>query len=282
VVGIEPGRKRRVSACAATAFVVALGIGSAAGAAPPTAAEAPDARQLFQAGQAAFAAGDFVEAAQTFEAAYKLSNRYQLLWNIALSYRRQWEMDHDFTKLRRAIAVYRNFLELAPPDEQAEATAALASAEAELAAATNKVEPAPALHGPTSPPPSVAPPQAAPPKNVATGFATNKETPKRKRVGLAVGATLVALGMAGAVTGVVLAGVGFSRSDGDKSGNRADYSASISTINGERGAGVALVAVGAAAIVAGAVVLVRSKRDGKFSIRIAPTLGGFAMAGAFQ
>jgi tetratricopeptide (TPR) repeat protein len=249
--------ERRTLVCAA--FAVALGIGAAARADQPPAAEAPDARKLYQAGEAAFAAGEFVDAAQSFEAAYKLSSRYQLLWNIAQAYRRQWELDHDLARLRRAIAVYRNFLDLAPPAEQAEARAALSSAEAELASATNKVEPEPPPPAPVSSPPPSAAPEEAKPKTPAAPV-VEAAAPKRNRTAFAVGASLVTVGLAGAVTGAALTGLGFSRSDGDKSGNRGSYSASISTINAERGAGVALVTVGAAAIVAGIVALVRSTK----------------------
>ncbi len=96
--------------------------------------DAEEARRLYHEGETAFGMGRFLDAAAAFERAYTLSHKSQLLWNIAQAYRRQYDDDHDLGRLRHAIALYRNFIDLAPPAERRDGTQALAAAEAELRA----------------------------------------------------------------------------------------------------------------------------------------------------
>jgi len=95
------------------------------------------ARSLDEAGAAAFAAGRFEEAARNFEDAYSLTQQPLLLWNIAQSYRRQYEIDHDVAKLRRARLVLRNFATVAPtPKDKKEAESVGSEIDAEIARRT--------------------------------------------------------------------------------------------------------------------------------------------------
>src|SRR5512146_1137890 len=86
------------------AVLFALAVGAAAVHADPTLA-----RRYYAEGEAAFGGGRFAEAARAFEAAFAESKHPSLLWNIAQSYRRQYEVDRDLVNLRRAGTVYRNF-----------------------------------------------------------------------------------------------------------------------------------------------------------------------------
>jgi hypothetical protein len=152
------------------------------------------ARELDASAAAAYAAGRFQDAARDFEQAYTLAPRTPLLWNIAQAYRRQYEVDRDPAKLRRARVVLRNLLGLSPPEAmRKEAEALAAEIDAELA---------------RTPPPSVTPSTATAP------IVSKTETPppkkpvyRRWQLWLGVG-----LGVAAAV-GIGL-GVGLTHSSG--------------------------------------------------------------------
>lgn len=95
----------------------------------------PKARRLYRTGELAFSAGRFAEAARAFEDSYAASPQPRLLWNVAQSYRRLYEVDHQLEWLRRARAVFRNYEELAATEqERAEARAAGAQVAQRIAA----------------------------------------------------------------------------------------------------------------------------------------------------
>jgi tetratricopeptide (TPR) repeat protein len=109
---------------------------------PSAGAEAAEARakELYQRGAAAFASGRFAEAAALCEEAYRLSHRTSLLYNIAQSYRRLFDVDHDLKTLRQAQAVYRNYLDLVESAaEKRQAQAALGEVTRTLEAAERQV-----------------------------------------------------------------------------------------------------------------------------------------------
>lgn len=88
----------------------------------PAAAAEGDAQQLYDRGQASFEVGHYDEAARLFEEAYLLSRRPRLLWNAALANRRQYEVDHDPERLRKARLFYQNCAQLVEdPAEKREA-----------------------------------------------------------------------------------------------------------------------------------------------------------------
>ena len=160
----------RRAALVATLLAVAV-----AAVAPPRVVLAGDAKerskQLYKRGENAFAMGDYAHAAGYFEEAYELSQRPQLLWNVAAAHRAWFDLDHDVAHLRRARTIYQNYAsligdagerdeaqrEIARLDEQ------MASLERRPAAPPAAPPPAPAPAPPLAPAPApTAPPAIAP------------------------------------------------------------------------------------------------------------------------
>ncbi len=144
-------------------LVGALLVGGAASADPLALA-----RTRFEDGTAAFQAGHCVEAAKDFEDAYALSRRPELLWNISVAYRKQYELDGDAAHLRKARLLLGNLVELAPSaDLGAEARRALWEVEEALHLPSRG--PAPPLPDrgrsalDLTPPPAATPPERVPP-----------------------------------------------------------------------------------------------------------------------
>ena len=81
------------------------------------------ARELYQKGEAAFNAGRYAEAANAFDLAFAESQQPKLLWNIAESYRRLYEVDHDPLNLRRARSLYHDFAQVAQTEMEKRAAA---------------------------------------------------------------------------------------------------------------------------------------------------------------
>lgn len=104
--GLLEGIVRRLVWCVMVASV--LGITAAASAQADSGSfEDEEARALFQAGRTAFQAGRFDAALEHFEAAYKLSHRPQLLYNIGSAADRL-RMD------RKALEAFRAYLHQVP------------------------------------------------------------------------------------------------------------------------------------------------------------------------
>src|SRR5262245_32302805 len=96
-----------------SSMVLSLLLALLAAAAPLRAEETDataDARRLYSAGRQAYEAGRFDEAATAFEDAYRLQPRPALLWNLAQSYRHQYESRHSLEALRKAVDHYRRYL----------------------------------------------------------------------------------------------------------------------------------------------------------------------------
>jgi tetratricopeptide (TPR) repeat protein len=87
------------------ALLVALGT-----AGPAAADRLGSARQHFQSATSHFAVGEFAEAAEDYQAAYKLKPDPALLYNAAQSYRLAG-------KNERALILYRNYLQLYPKED---------------------------------------------------------------------------------------------------------------------------------------------------------------------
>ena len=88
--------------------VLTCGWGTAFGqAAEDTKAQA---KALFKAGSQAYQSGRFLQAAQALEEAYRLSPFPQIAFSIAQAYRKQYFVDRDPPKLKRALQLYRAYL----------------------------------------------------------------------------------------------------------------------------------------------------------------------------
>lgn len=78
----------------------------------PTAIE--DAKTYFEAGQQAYRAGFYLDAARAFEQAYELVPNPAITFSVGQTYRRQFLLDGDPAHLRRAILAYRGYLKDVP------------------------------------------------------------------------------------------------------------------------------------------------------------------------
>ncbi len=158
-----------------------------------------DARVLFERGQVAFAAGKYVEAAELFEQSFAESKRPQLLWNVASSNRRQYDLDHDVGRLRRARSVLENYLSLAAPEDNIEAQREIDSLDAQLRAIENAKPPVETTK-PAPEPPKAAPPPPAPVANANANESGERPISKRWWLWTAVGVVVagggVGLGLA--------------------------------------------------------------------------------------
>jgi len=92
---------------------VASAMAARAEAAPP-AAENTAAKAAFTEGERNFQLGKFDAAIEAYERAFGLDPQPAFLFNIALSHRRQYEIDRQIDHLARARELYRNYLRLEP------------------------------------------------------------------------------------------------------------------------------------------------------------------------
>jgi hypothetical protein len=101
------------------------------------------AEESFNAGAAAYAAGDYLAAIQALEAAYALRPVPQIEFSIAQAERRQYFVDRRTEHLSRSVALFRRYLERAPDGgRRADAIEALSQLEPLLARAQTSSAPA--------------------------------------------------------------------------------------------------------------------------------------------
>src|SRR3954454_18903721 len=97
-------------------FGLVLGLASlplsALAADPPSDLER--AKESFKAGATAYAAGDYLAAIQALDAAYQLEPLPAIAFSLGQAHRRQYFVDHDPEHLDRSIALFRQYVELAP------------------------------------------------------------------------------------------------------------------------------------------------------------------------
>lgn len=72
------------------------------------------AKESFRAGATAYAAGDYLAAIQALDAAYRLTPLPAIAFSLAQAHRRQYFVDHEREHLDRAVALFRQYIELAP------------------------------------------------------------------------------------------------------------------------------------------------------------------------
>lgn len=109
---------------------------------PSTEEDAAEARAAYTAGGREYALGNYETAVSHFERSFELSQRAELLFNIAQSYARWYEISDDIEHLRKADRLYKNyvaFLDSDPdPDPAAKADAEAAMAEVERLIAAHR------------------------------------------------------------------------------------------------------------------------------------------------
>lgn len=72
------------------------------------------ARKFFEAGKQAYEAGQYEVAAMAFEEAYRLAPRPPIVFSMAQAYRRQYFVDRDPAKLKRAVDLYKEYVREVP------------------------------------------------------------------------------------------------------------------------------------------------------------------------
>ncbi|HYQ05036.1 MAG TPA: PEGA domain-containing protein [Polyangiaceae bacterium] len=116
---------------------------SALAADPPS--DLDRAKEDFKAGATAYAAGDYLAAIQALDAAYQLTPLPAIAFSLAQAHRRQYFVDHEREHLDRAIALFRQYIDLSPTgSRRADALDALSQLEPLAAAqpkATSRPEP---------------------------------------------------------------------------------------------------------------------------------------------
>jgi tetratricopeptide (TPR) repeat protein len=177
---------------------VVLALARSAGAAEEKTSEA---RRLYSEATAAFGVGNYAEAADKYEASFKLHPDAALLYNAAQAYRMAGNRE-------RALQLYRNFVRLYGDNPRtADARNHAAALEKEIADAGKAVPPPPTGATPPAtnmPPPAATappamsltapPPEAPPPALVEPRAATDETSPsllRRPWFWVAVGAVVV-------------------------------------------------------------------------------------------
>jgi hypothetical protein len=118
--------------------------------APRYAAAQAEAKQYFEAGAAAYSAGDYQAAIQAFDAAYRVSPLPAIGFSLAQAERRQYFVSHEPEHLLRAIELFHGYLAQVPTGgRRADATDALAQLEP-LALALQRDRAAPAATAPAA------------------------------------------------------------------------------------------------------------------------------------
>lgn len=82
--------------------------------ATPEDADIEAAKTYFEAGRLAYEGGQFSIAATAFEEAYRLSPRAQVIFSLAQAQRQQYFVDRDPARLRRALVLFKEYIELVP------------------------------------------------------------------------------------------------------------------------------------------------------------------------
>jgi len=180
--------------------------------APAAAAENAAAKAAFSEGERDFQLGKFDAAIEDYERAFGLDPQPAFLFNIALSHRRQYEIDGKIDHLARARELYRNYLRLEPQAaNRAGVEKLIGELTAKIDAARDKPEaPSATAAGPTaaaSTPASstltAAPPASAPaaaqPQAVLTAAAGETPPPSSRRrwvIGGTVAAAVVVAAIA--------------------------------------------------------------------------------------
>jgi tetratricopeptide (TPR) repeat protein len=262
--------------------VVLVTAPSMARAAPSVDAAAPvadeDAADQYHEGEDAYRLGKFDIAIEKFERAYSLSKQPSLLYNVGLSYFRNYELSRKIEDLRSAKVVLDNYFNEIEKDPE---VGDLDEARSIIAEVESAIEAAEAGESPDSAGDGMAPMDDRRP---ASEDEPNGEDPGRAMrrwgvAGLVVGTGGVVLGVASGVTFAVL------RKNANESGNfqRAK------TMNGlAYGLGIGLSVVGAAVLTGGAILLSKGKKKTaawkageRAELMLVPDLGGLSVVGRF-
>lgn len=264
------------------------------------------AQRLFREGEEAYWLGDFDRAVERFEEAYKLSKLPGMLYNVGLAYQRRHGVSKAPADLKRARAVFVNYLDADTTRliDPRHVERLIAEIDAELAVVETKRE---EQSAPVEHEISTASDEEASCPDPALATPTTIDTGRRSRL---IGGGLMGLGglllSGGAVSltvfslkgrefEAVLAGIEGEQSAAGcgttKSALCDDLarSAEITVGNGYRAnvlagaVGGSLIAAGIGGLVTGALLYRRGagERPRRAEVAVTPTLGGAAIFGRF-
>jgi hypothetical protein len=242
----------------------------------------PSAESHYNKGMTAYNLGHFQEAIEEFEKAYEIRSEPIFLYNIAQSHRQNGNP-------QRAIFFYRRYVDADPSSKKRpEVEKRIADMQSELDAQKER-------EAATAPPPTVVAPQPLPPQTAPVyvprpAVVENKPTvaaDASQGRGLRIGGIVAAgVGVAGAVTGVVLVLHGNSLHDeAFATGSQFD-SSKYDSSKTFRTMGWVAVGVGAAAVATGVTLYIlgaRASSEPSVSVApmVAPGTGGAALFGRF-
>jgi tetratricopeptide (TPR) repeat protein len=95
----------------ALAFVLVLVVALPARAG---AGDVEQAKGYFEAGSVAYDAGDYLTAIRLLEDSYRLAPRPPIAFSLAQAYRKQYVVDQEIARLKRAVELYRKYLDDVP------------------------------------------------------------------------------------------------------------------------------------------------------------------------
>lgn len=219
------------------------------------------ARTAYDAGETAYRLGRFEQAASEFERSYALSGLPDILYNIGLAHLRWYDTDPDIGHLRQAKVVFQNYrIEVEKNPELGDVTEVetlIAECDQKIAAASDEPEPEP------------TPVDAGKPLRL-TGMVT-----------IGIGGALIVGGViAGVVFGVQGSNIERDLADLDAQAQLCpapceQLAGPIATLraDGKRAnvLGLGLGGLGAVAVIAGAVLLVRGNQTKPSKLAAAPT-----------
>lgn len=266
-------------------FPVLLALLAGFAVAPPAQAQSkgrPSAEGHYNKGMTAYNLGHFQEAIEEFEKAYEIRSEPIFLYNIAQSHRQNGNP-------QRAIFFYRRYVDADPNSKRrVEIEKRIADMQAELDAQKEReaaaANPVPVVVAQPLPYPQPAPVTAPPPALVENKPTTTDSNPGR---GLRIGGIVATgVGVAGAVTGVLLVLHGNSLHDESIAPGSQFDSSKYDSAKTFRTMGWVAVGVGAAAVATGVTLYILGARDSsKPSVSLAPMLapgtGGAALSGRF-
>ncbi|MBL9100547.1 MAG: hypothetical protein JNL82_06305 [Myxococcales bacterium] len=273
----------------ATAGVVALALAlpvQAAGQAGPAVEGDVKARgeRLFAEASSAYNLGKFDEAIAKFEAAYELLQAPSLLYNLGQAHVRAHEIDGDPAHLRRARALYDNFIKIRENGGESvgDARERMAAVDAKLVAVAPEPEPEP------EPEPAPAP---EPAPQVVPAPAPNIEVKPGQRGPGGLGYAGIGLIAGGVLAGAGVAVPGFVSASRLKA-QEADEGAVVpvsaarqavfaDSLGKAHALAYAGLAVGGALVVTGVVLVIVDARRGRRAggrARLRPGAGGLAVA----